>query len=429
MKDIDNSRLFYKRARPSLIIIAVITIISLVVVPAGCKAVPSSTTSTLLSSPAITPSQLSKDNCFACHNAITPGVTRQFSQSHMAIEHGVTCTDCHLVAADYPGAQAHYGTFFLVTPTPAKCQACHAQETQEYMQSRHSLPAYVAVNGATNLNAAQLAMYQAIPEGLFDPNKSEHPLAALEGPAITSFACNACHSIGQPHADSSVGQCQSCHLTHTFSLEQARKPETCNACHIGPDHPQTEIYAESAHGIAYATDGQNWNWEAPVGKMSIADIQAPTCATCHFSAFGGAPGTHDMGERLTTYSFAAISTLRPSADTNARRMQAVCQPCHGPLKITTLYDGANKLVSAVNDLVKQSDAVMADLKSKGLLTATPFDEPIDYTYFEIWHHWGRTAKFGAWMNGPDYTQWHGIYELEKALAELKAEAAAKIAGK
>jgi hypothetical protein len=42
-----------------------------------------------------------------------------------------------------------------------------------------------------------------------------------------------------------VGQCQKCHLRHEFSLEQARKPETCNACHIGPDHPQWEIYQES----------------------------------------------------------------------------------------------------------------------------------------------------------------------------------------
>ena len=32
-------------------------------------------------------------------------------------------------------------------------------------------------------------------------------------------------------------------------------------------------------------------------------------------------------------------------------------------------------------------------------------------YFELWHYWGRTAKFGVWMQGPDYTQWHGIYEL------------------
>ena len=54
---------------------------------------------------------------------------------------------------------------------------------------------------------------------------------------------------------------------------------------------------------------------------------------------------------------------------------------------------------------------MAPLKKAGLLTDEPFDEPIDYTYFELWHHWGRTAKFGTWMQGPDYVQWHGIYEV------------------
>jgi hypothetical protein len=32
-------------------------------------------------------------------------------------------------------------------------------------------------------------MYKAIPEGGYDPNKTEHPLAALEGPDIVPFAC------------------------------------------------------------------------------------------------------------------------------------------------------------------------------------------------------------------------------------------------
>ena len=58
------------------------------------------------------------------------------------------------------------------------------------------------------------------------------------------------------------------------------------------------------------------------------------------------------------------------------------------------------------------------LQEAGLLTDEPFDEPIDFVFFELWHHWGRTAKFGAWMQGPDYTQWHGAYELLADLAEL-----------
>jgi hydroxylamine dehydrogenase len=68
---------------------------------------------------------------------------------------------------------------------------------------------------------------------------------------------------------------------------------------------------------------------------------------------------------------------------------------------------------------------MADLKANNLLTDTPFDEPIDFTHFETWHHYGRTAKFGVWMQGPDYTQWHGAYEVVKGLVELQALAAEK----
>jgi hypothetical protein len=43
----------------------------------------------------------------------------------------------------------------------------------------------------------------------------------------------------------------------------------------------------------------------------------------------------------------------------------------------------------------------------------------------MWHHWGRTAKFGMWMQGPDYTQWHGIYELVSDLSELRQMAKEK----
>ena len=62
---------------------------------------------------------------------------------------------------------------------------------------------------------------------------------------------------------------------------------------------------------------------------------------------------------------------------------------------------------------------MAPLKEQDLLTAEPFDQPIDFVYFELWHHWGRTAKFGTWMQGPDYVQWHGAYEVLSDLAELR----------
>jgi hypothetical protein len=307
------------------------------------------------------------------------------------------------------------------------CQKCHPTEVAQFYQSRHSLPAYVAVNGDQSLTTAEMAMYKAIPEGGYDPNKTEHPLAALEGTSVVPFACEACHKIGQPNADGSVGQCQSCHLTHSFSLEQARKPETCNACHIGPDHPQYEIFQESAHGIRYATDGQNWDWAAPAGTLTTKDMPAPTCATCHISAFGGVPGTHDIGDRLTTFLAAQYSTARPDAQANGQRMQAICQQCHAVDFVLNFYDGANQLTSTVTSMIKQADTIMAPLLSKGLLTTVPFDDPIKFTYFDIWHDYGRTTKFGAWMQGADYSQWHGAYEILRNLAVLQSMVDDKLA--
>jgi hypothetical protein len=351
----------------------------------------------------------------------------QYGYSTMASAK-VECQNCHEVKQDYPGAVEHEGTFVLRSPTSAMCESCHAQEVKQFHASRHSIPAYAAMVGLEGLTEDQLAEYNAIPEGAVKPNETRNALHAIEGAAVTRFACESCHNIGKPAEDGSVGQCQKCHLRHEFTLEQVRKPETCNACHIGPDHPQWEIYQESPHGIAYQTSGSEWNWDADPGTLTVEDFPAPTCAICHMSGFGTAGTTHDVGDRLTWYLFQPISDRRPGWQDNMVRMQNVCLECHNQNFITDFYNDGDALVGSINSWVAQSDQMVAPLKEQGLMTKQPFDEPIDFTYFEIWHHWGRTAKFGAWMQGPDYTQWHGAYEMLKGLEELQEQVNAKLAG-
>lgn len=360
----------------------------------------------------------SDNECVTCHRNTTPGIVEQYGHSTMAAAE-VACEDCHEVEAGYPGAVEHEGTNVLRAPTTAMCEGCHTTEVAQYYQSRHSLPAYVAVYGAKELPEPLLAQYQSITEIGADSEKlrMRNALHAIEGEAITRFACEDCHNIGVPHEDGSVGQCQDCHIRHEFSLEQARKPETCNHCHIGPDHPQWEIYQESYHGIAYQTGGDSWNWDAEPGTLTVNDFPAPTCATCHFSGFGATGTTHDVGDRLTWYLFAPVSARRPGWTDNMVRMQAVCQECHNQEFIDSFYTGADQLTEAVNERVVESDELVAPILAD--INAVPFDEPIDFVYFELWHHWGRTTKFGAWMQGPDYTQWHGIYELLADLSELE----------
>lgn len=360
----------------------------------------------------------SQDECVVCHARITPGIVEQYGHSSMARAE-VICSDCHNVTADYPEAIEHEGDYILASPTTAMCEKCHNAEVAQFYQSRHSLPAYVAVAGSQELTAEQLAFYESIPEGSFSPSKARNAIAELEGPDLTPFTCYGCHNIGQPNADESVGQCQKCHLRHEFSLEQARKPETCNACHIGPDHPQWEIYQESPHGIAYMTMGHTWNWEAEPGNLTVSDFPAATCAICHMSGFGTVGTTHDVGDRLTWYLFAPISERRPGWQDNLVRMQGVCYECHNENFIADFYTAADKATERVNVWVRESDQIMQPVIEQGLLTKEPFDQPIDYVYYELWHHWGRTAKFGVWMQGPDYSQWHGAYEVLSDLAELR----------
>lgn len=360
----------------------------------------------------------SNDDCVVCHSRTTPGIVDQYGHSTMAAAE-VSCQDCHEVTADYPGAIPHEGTHVLNQPTTAMCETCHQAEVAQFLQSRHALPAYVAYAGTDALSTELRAVYDAIPEAEFQPDRSRNALYHLEGPAITRFACEGCHNIGAPAADGSVGECSECHIRHEFSLEQVRKPETCNACHIGPDHPQWEIYQESAHGIMYATTGDDWNWEAEPGTLGPTDFPAATCATCHMSGFGASATTHDVGDRLTWYLFSPISERRPNYQENRTEMQQVCHECHNVNFIDELYADGDALVVRINELVEESNAIIQPLKDNNLLTAEPFDEPIDFVYFDIWHHWGRTAKFGAWMQGPDYTQWHGAYEMLRDTAELE----------
>ncbi len=360
----------------------------------------------------------SNDDCVTCHRDTSPGIVGQFGHSAMAAAE-VTCRDCHEVKADYPGAVEHEGSYVLAAPTTAKCQRCHEDEVAQFYQSRHSLPAYVAVAGSKELSPTLMALYQAVPEGSFAPDKARNAIAALEGPSITPFACENCHSIGIPAADESIGRCQKCHIRHEFSLEQARKPETCNNCHIGPDHPQWEIYQESAHGILYATNGSTWNWDAEAGNLTVSDFPAPTCALCHMSGFGSTSTTHDVGDRLSWFLFASLSQQRPNWQENRTRMQSVCFECHNETFINNMYNGADAATQQVISWVQESNDLVAPLQSQGIINTNNFDEPIDFTFFNLWHYWGRTTKFGVWMQGPDYSQWHGAYPLMETMADLR----------
>ncbi|MFQ6056916.1 MAG: hypothetical protein ACE5J3_13155, partial [Methanosarcinales archaeon] len=124
----------------------------------------------------------------------------------------------------YPTGKIHEGSYVSSRVTPKKCARCHLAETQQYVHSRHGLPAWAALTGTKNFTPQQLSEYNAIEE-IREGNTEENPLYIIEGQNLTKMECEVCHSIGKPNQDGSTGNCNKCHLRHEFSLATVRKPE------------------------------------------------------------------------------------------------------------------------------------------------------------------------------------------------------------
>jgi hypothetical protein len=172
----------------------------------------------------------------------------------------------------------------------------------------------------------------------------------------------------------------------------------------------------------YKTDGAKWNWSQKPGRLTTKDMPTPTCATCHMSGFGNQGTTHDVGQRLSKFLFAADTKDRPNAFEGREGMKAICANCHSNQFIDKQYQTADSLTIYVNSKVEEASQIIQGLIKDGVITDKPFATTISFDAFDLWHYYGRTAKFGAYMQGPDFVQWHGIYPLLEQLAKVKEEA-------
>jgi hypothetical protein len=209
----------------------------------------------------------------------------------------------------------------------------------------------------------------------------------------------------------------------------ARQPEVCGKCHLGPDHPQAEIYEESKHGIAYRTQKDQMNLKADKWVVGVDYTAAPTCSTCHMSATPKQRITHDVGARISWTLRPAVSKKLENWDFKRTAMKDVCTNCHGGAFIDNFYKTYDDTVDLYNTkFALPAGEIMAALREAKKLTPTPFDEEIEWTYYRLWHHEGRRARMGASMQGPDFVQWHGFFEVAESFYTKflpQAEAAAK----
>jgi hypothetical protein len=192
----------------------------------------------------------------------------------------------------------------------------------------------------------------------------------------------------------------------------ARQPETCGKCHMGPDHPQIEIFNESKHGIAFRTRINEMNLDSDKWVLGEDYSAAPTCSTCHMSATKNLPVTHNAGSRISWTLRPVVSKKLDDWEEKRARMKETCNHCHAPDFTNNFYkqyDGTVELYN--NKFALPAQRIMDALKAAGKITPSPFDDEVEWTFYHLWHHEGRRARMGVSMQGPDYTQWHGFFEV------------------
>jgi len=377
-------------------------------------------------------SEISKA-CIECHKETSRAIYEQWGSSkHFGANVG--CYECHRAEADDPDAFEHDEYIISIIVSPKDCAECHEKEVTEFSASHHS-------KGGRILGSLDNTLAEVVEgnNGFKTPSFPEGISAAAAN------GCWQCHGsevkvledgtldpatwpntgIGRLNPDGSEGSCSACHARHEFSVEQARNPENCGKCHMGPDHPQIEIYNESKHGIAFRTHRDKMNMDSSKWVVGEDYSQAPTCATCHMSQTPTQPLTHDVGLRIS-WNNRPVLSVRPEVSdaklglpgaaidwqTRRNNMKDVCTNCHNENYVNGFYQQYDALIDLYHDKFAKPGLELMEA-AKPLLKPVEFSNEIDFIWFELWHHEGRRARHGASMMGPDITHWHGTYELAR----------------
>ena len=383
---------------------------------------------------AVSGESLAAKNCIDCHKKLNPGIYADWNESiHAGV--GVDCYKCHKAAEALSSVASsshlkHSSLPVTAFVSPKTCSECHPKETAEYAKSKHANTIEIMWKidkwlqlGMNNQVERNSGCY--VCHGTVVDIKDGKP-AEGSWPNV---------GVGRKNPDGSLGSCSSCHTRHRFSVAEARKPEACGQCHLGPDHPQIEIYNESKHGAIYNAEAMEWNWVTDDGKWKAGrDFRAPTCSACHMSAAQGVSRSHDVTERLS-WELQTPSTVRPSefkafpAKTDWKnergKMGMVCRQCHSEEWTNSHFKNLdNVIINYESNYYKPAAKIMDNLYAKGILSKSSyFDEELEWEFYELWHHEGRRARMGSAMMAPDYAWWHGFYELKHRFNTIKEASA------
>ena len=257
--------------------------------------------------------------------------------------------------------------------------------------------------------------------------------------AMQRQGCLSCHSIGKTFDDGGRGRCNACHSAHQYSVQEAREPDACSGCHMGPDHPQAEAWEASKHGVVY--------------RAVRDETVAPTCTSCHM---GGDTGHDDSGV-VTIGGTLAESVIagdeppspmsiisREDFEAGRDKMLAICRQCHSAAFASRHLRDADEIKQKADGLLAEAVQIITQLEQEGLLRPMPQDRPphpiaghelvlgseqlysdtsyIEQLFFEMMKFHHPTTFKGAYHFSPDHTHSLGWVQLQAGMTRIRAEA-------
>lgn len=387
--------------------------------------------------------------CLGCHTGKTPGLVLQWENSdHYESEIG--CFECHKANPGEKDAFSHEGYLISVIVSPNDCANCHREEVREFFESAHSAAAGLVLG----------PVGQLVGDDVFGNAELKTPAFPKGASAASVNGCWRCHGckvavdkngkpdpatwpnmgVGRINPDGSKGSCSACHAGHTFSVAQARRPESCKECHSGgASLYEYQMYMQSKHGILYAVDKKGMNLDAVEWIPGKTYYAAPTCSTCHMyqkpdKINGNRHVTHNIDQ-----NFAFDKKTNKLVFILSKNMENVCKRCHSKGLYKNLARQAeaeaklvvNKWGTPVKNLYCLAIALLNEMspEAERLLKNKKWDKPmrkflrmvadqkyytcnnpVDYSYISLGQY-VRVARLAAFHISPQFVE-----DYNKALA-------------
>ncbi|HAD04792.1 MAG: hypothetical protein A2091_11710 [Desulfuromonadales bacterium GWD2_61_12] len=351
----------------------------------------------------------SPQDCRSCHATATPAALRQWQESAHS-RAGVGCGDCH--DGDHEEMKAG-----IATVPAAVCGRCHEKAYRQHVASRHGMGLHSGWGCTRNLPSRDLGECRFChEEGSTRPRSTVQCARFLkQSAAMRDIGCNRCHRVEE--------SCAGCHTGHLTELKIVRDPGVCAKCHMGPDHPQWEMWQTSQHGTLFT---------------SMGEAVGPTCQRCHMPG-----GSHDVSRGITaTPGGVPFPVLQ--REERRREMTTVCVECHAPAFAARELIRADTVREESTLLTKEADAIVWDLADLGELDPLPTERAphpfagsslvtdgqmlyedtshIERLLFKMKKYdWAKAVK-GSYHQNPAYAHWYGNAELKMDLVDIRAEA-------